>query len=281
MRRAGRISALCVGLSLVCASTAGATGLRATFDGGAQGWLDQFGNPANWSSSDGHPGGNLVENHPSEQFIQIFSDGWAGNRRSALGGIFSVDLRLDNASADVSVRLDCASCGEGAIIHHFPGEADQVWRDFLVPLRASSWRIVAAEQPPATRLTMARVLADLDTVGIALTEGSIGSDDFGHFDNVTLAANVARRLTIAYSDGAFSGRLSPGGGCARRQRVLVYRKKLGPDAKVGADKTNRRGKYLVREPNAKKGSYYAKAKASFAAGTGNCLAAKSKAERVG
>jgi hypothetical protein len=45
--------------------------------------------------------------------------------------------------------------------------------------------------------------------------------------------------------------------------VTVFRKKSGPDAKYGTDKTNKKGNYLVTKgdaSHARSGKYYAKAK---------------------
>jgi hypothetical protein len=127
-----------------------------------------------------------------------------------------------------------------------------------------------------TQSELITALGDLELV-------TIGANDAGdlYIDNVVLASKVRRRLTINHAGADFHGKLRPRGRCAKRNRVVVYRKKRGRDARVGRDKTNRRGRYSVREPDPRRGVYYAKVRASFAVGAGNCLAAKSKALRIG
>ena len=111
----------------------------------------------------------------------------------------------------------------------------------------------------------------------------VGTNDAGdlYLDNVVLAANVKRRLTLKHGDAGFSGKLKPKGKCAKRQKVVVLRKKGGADTRVGADRTSAAGRYSVREPNPRLGIYYAKAGVSFEQGAGNCLAARSKVLGIG
>jgi hypothetical protein len=87
--------------------------------------------------------------------------------------------------------------------------------------------------------------------------------------------DVARTLTLSYKRGAFRGSLSPEGACAVQEKVSVFRKKPGRDPKVGSDKTNDRGGYLVGAPDTE-GTYYAKANASERPEVAHCLAARSK-----
>jgi hypothetical protein len=57
--------------------------------------------------------------------------------------------------------------------------------------------------------------------------------------------------------GKFRGRVKSSlGACRRGRRVLVKKVRSGPDATVGTDRANRRGKWRVRKPNAR-GRFYA------------------------
>jgi hypothetical protein len=49
--------------------------------------------------------------------------------------------------------------------------------------------------------------------------------------------------------------------CKKHRKVIVFRKKPGPDAKFGSDFTNKKGNYVVAPgKTAKSGNYYAVAK---------------------
>jgi hypothetical protein len=77
----------------------------------------------------------------------------------------------------------------------------------------------------------------------------------------------ASRVTINFQAGTYADQFfgkvkSNKAACKKKRTVKVYRKKSGPDALFGTDKTNRRGKYVVAPgKRAKSGrDYYAKAK---------------------
>jgi hypothetical protein len=74
-------------------------------------------------------------------------------------------------------------------------------------------------------------------------------------------------VTINFQEGGayadqFRGKVrSNKAACKKQRTVKVYRKKPGPDALYGSDKTNKKGKYVVAPGrNATPGNYYAKAK---------------------
>jgi hypothetical protein len=87
---------------------------------------------------------------------------------------------------------------------------------------------------------------------------------------------VERHLTLRYRRHAFRGRLKPRGPCARRERVIVFRKRNGERFRVGRDKTNRRGRYVVNAPDPRRGNYFAKARRTEEPALGTCLAVRSK-----
>ena len=257
-----------VGLAAALVPSAAATGFRDTFDAGREGWLDGFEElPAAWFDVGGHPGGHIVV--PDDEFGRAAgeTERWGGNRSDAYGGEFSFDARFDSGESG-EIYAGFAEEGQQPSYFRFTARSGGPWRHYDVPMRASAagWE--------ATQTELLTSLSGLNKVII----GTNDARDL-YIDNVVLAADVRRRLTIRYSAGAVRGRLKPKGGCAKGQEVTVYRKKPGNDAKVGDDKTSAKGRYSVREPNAN-GSYYATTAASFKAGAGNCLAAKSARERV-
>ena len=261
-----------LGATLALAPAAAATGLRANFAGGPQGFEDGISlEPAAWAPEGGNPGGHIFDASPSASLAT--PDAWAGDRSSAFGGTLSFDVRLDPSEAGtVSAQITCGSCPED--VHHtFAVPATSTWKRFRVRLvPGAGWNF--DNQEPATRLEFIAALQDM--LRIVLTVNG----DVAQIDNVVLAASVRRRLTLNYSGARFAGKLSGEGACSERQQVVVYRKRGGADAQVGSDRTNADGKYAVREPDARPGSYYARAPASFAAGTGNCLVAKSPTVQV-
>jgi hypothetical protein len=91
---------------------------------------------------------------------------------------------------------------------------------------------------------------------------------------------VNRSLSIAYRHHrVFKGRLSSSKhACVAGQKVTVFRKRPGPDRKIGADKTSSTGVYRVRDANAK-GKYYASVSQHEEPSLGICEAAKSKVLR--
>jgi hypothetical protein len=94
---------------------------------------------------------------------------------------------------------------------------------------------------------------------------------------------LRRSLSIRYRArrGRFKGRLkSTKPACVRRQPVKVFRRKRGPDPKIGRDLTNARGKYAVRKRHAH-GRFYAKVKKKPIAGVGLCKAARSRTIHLG
>ncbi len=92
--------------------------------------------------------------------------------------------------------------------------------------------------------------------------------------------NIERSLTLNYKRGAFRGVLSPRGICATEETVTVFRKKPGKDPKMGNDKTDAKGKFVVGAPD-REGTYYAKVGTSEEAGVAHCVEARSKNHKLG
>jgi hypothetical protein len=91
----------------------------------------------------------------------------------------------------------------------------------------------------------------------------------------------SRSLTIAYKHkkGIFTGKLSSfESACVAGEKVTVFRKKSGPDRKIGADKASSTGVYKLRDPNPK-GKYYTSVPQHEEPLVGICEAAESKTLR--
>lgn len=118
-------------------------------------------------------------------------------------------------------------------------------------------------------------LPDADTDGVPDASDQCPSVSRGQSENPDGCPDVARELTLRFKRGAFRGVLSPAGPCANSEQATVFRKKRGKDPKVGDDDTDAAGKFVVGAPE-KEGKYYATVADAFEAGTGHCLAARSK-----
>jgi DNA-binding beta-propeller fold protein YncE len=94
------------------------------------------------------------------------------------------------------------------------------------------------------------------------------------------ACRTSRTLTLSYQGGKerFSGRLAASWRpCATGEKVTVFRRRAGRDQRIGADRTDRRGRFAVSADGG--GRYYATAPRSV--GTdGICLLVRSKTERA-
>jgi hypothetical protein len=121
-----------------------------------------------------------------------------------------------------------------------------------------------------------------------VSDQTVSGDGSVHFTVLTSEASdwnfalpgVPRSLSIGYHHKRlFKGKLSsPEHACAAGQKVTVYRKRSGPDKKIGTDTTSSTGAYKVGERDAK-GTYYASVSQHEESGLGICEAAKSKTVR--
>jgi hypothetical protein len=94
------------------------------------------------------------------------------------------------------------------------------------------------------------------------------------------ACRTSRTLTLSYQGRKerFAGRLTASWRpCATGERVMVFRRRAGRDQRIGADRTDSRGRFAVSADGG--GRYYAVAPRS-AGPDGTCLLARSKTERT-
>ena len=79
--------------------------------------------------------------------------------------------------------------------------------------------------------------------------------------------------------GKFEGRIDSGKpGCVRDRKITLHRKRNGEKAKIGAVRTNDKGRFKLRAGSAKKARYFAAARPSSYGSDGakiTCLAEKS------
>lgn len=122
------------------------------------------------------------------------------------------------------------------------GTTGSSWSTLSVPLVEDQWLDVSQQgnPVPATKAEFLGVLADIQTVQIA-ADADTPSGETSDLDNVSIKDPVVnkRKLTLSFKHSDFKGKLSAGGAvlCVGGQKVTVFRKRRGPDAKIGSDKT--------------------------------------------
>jgi hypothetical protein len=274
--------------SAALAQAAAGTGIRSAFVSGGESWKAYSGGQSltvQFVPVAGNPAGHIASAIPGNgMFDGVFFQSppsWAGDRGSAYRGSLSFDVHLDPSVTPgyTYVLLSTGAPDFSELQYNIPGAPGANWKRYALPLRSGvGWIDRDKGGDPAGELAFVNVLSNLDSVGIGVS--GIGQGDTFYLDNVVLAADVKRKLTLRYGDGRFAGRLTPKGSCAARETIIVYHKRGGPDAKVGTDSTNLQGEYAVPKRDARSGSYYAKAKKHFEVGAGNCFAVRSKSEKV-
>jgi hypothetical protein len=271
-----------------------------TFDSSAQGWRDFFPQGPNatdaaWSASSGNPGGAISLTSDDSNPGLIVSPAIAtfeGDHSNNFGGTLSVDVKANPASVAMS--------GYGGLLFGPDNAPGLCFFDAATPgttfhtydftLNTANLRSTASNcQQAATNAEIATVLADLKQIqfsGYALISGSQTTT----IDNVTLSGGgpppnvtVSRTLTLAYSKKkkAFSGKLKAPKDpdtCAAKQKVSVFKKRKGPDLKLGSPKTNASGSYTLKN-SGKKGTYYSSVP-SAKHGITTCKAAKSDTVQI-
>jgi hypothetical protein len=82
-------------------------------------------------------------------------------------------------------------------------------------------------------------------------------------------------VEFEFSEGKFAGKIdSSKGKCVNDRKIVLYRKKNKDKKKLGADKTNEKGKFKIGVNDPKDGKYFAMAK-SKSAGNDDCQGEKS------
>jgi hypothetical protein len=93
---------------------------------------------------------------------------------------------------------------------------------------------------------------------------------------------VAREVSLTFKERKrkFTGRITPGGPCAAEQKVLIKRRKKGPDPIVASPTTSAAGGFGVVKRRAE-GRFYAQIKSITIPSAGNCSPDRSPAVTVG
>jgi|1185.fasta_scaffold03009_3 hypothetical protein len=287
-----------VALSLLAVAAAtGAIGVSSaaadfdfTFDSNNQGWLSNQGSdtasPANWSSNAGNPGGALSLTDGSATGLSYWTSPVpaATDFSGHYGGTLSIDVK---SSTTWNQGYSISLLGNGTqYCVPFVTPPNTTFQTFQYTLDASHLRkgnslCVGSVTPEE----VAQLLQDFR--GVLLSgEDKRDSSETTVVDNIHITGGgpvpvtkVVRTLSLSYSKKkkSFKGRLlapQDSAKCAAPQKVGVYRRKPGPDHKVGSPMTDSTGAYELKSAG-KRGSYYAKV-ASFLSGlTTRCLAAKS------
>lgn len=92
---------------------------------------------------------------------------------------------------------------------------------------------------------------------------------------------IARKLTIRYFNGlkSFQGKLTPAGPCATAADVEVFKRRPGPDRRLGSATTDASGKYRLPRKR-RPGRYYVTADAVIEPSQGSCTDTRSRTLRL-
>ncbi len=271
------------------------------FDSANEGWYvveNDAPRPATWVSNGGNPGGYVSAQFPSGsgQFESAPASWAPGNAVGDYGGTLGADVRVQLASGAEAQALEIGfhSTNSAVLACEYlePWAPSSNWSTVAVPLDPQHLNDCMTPKP-LTGAQLRAALAGFD--GIYVFAGNVDSvPETVDVDNARLAGppapvaaptgSVARKFTLAYSQGAFSGTLAAryDYSCAGTTQVTIFRAGSKP-AKVGTattsapDPTKKLGPAsfsLTRK--VAKGTYYASAAKSTSSLDGNaCAAAKS------
>lgn len=290
-------AALLAAISLVLLSArAEATTIVDTFDADSEGWyVVNNGEPsiseATWNPTGGNPGGFIsavdaynddcsVGDCKSVIFAPVLwgPPGGDGDHAENYGGRIEFDL-MTSTTPTRSVELTLRG-PDHCVLQQLGLPGVGTWKSFSVSLTEAGWTDCISGPSPdpaseeyfrATLASVSEVLIDADAV--------FGTGETISLDNASLLEpepeRFARTLTLKYRGGKFRGQLGASEpACKAGEKVDVYKRKTGPDRRLGSPETGDDGKYSLRKPR-KPGKYYAKT-AEHTEPEGICEAAKSK-----
>jgi hypothetical protein len=268
-----------------------------TFDSNNQGWLSNQGSendgPAGWSSNMGNPGGALSLTDGSAVGLSYFTSPVPATTDLSghYGGTLSIDVK---SSPTWSHGFNVGLLGAGDTEYCAPNPTfpTSAYQTFQFTLDASHLRkgnslCVGTVTPEE----VAELLQNFQ--GIRLSGEDVrDSSGTTYVDNVHITGggpapvtDVVRTLSLSHSKKkkSFKGRLlapQDSVNCAAPQKVGVYRRRPGPDRKLGNPMTDSSGAYELKHAG-KRGSYYAKVASFMSDLTTKCLAAKSTVVHLG
>ncbi len=249
---------------LVCA--AGPTRVFAAessdFSTDDQGWRLVGGAQPSYHSTGGNPGG----------FISFASAGpavrspsaWSGDQSDTFLGTLSFDYRFTGTGDYQQVARLVGN--DGSDIEGFDsvfGGGSPQWRSISLALNALNGNAWFAGDTGVDASQIKARLANL--LAVEIPPGSFNGSGTTDIDNVKLSPplGVPRKLKIKHKGGAFTGKLKIArafpdlpSSCLEHNYVTVFKKRKGPDKKVGKAVTSKAGKYRVRS-NLSSGKVYA------------------------
>ena len=268
-----------------------------TFDSNNQGWLSNQGSendaPASWTGTDGHPGGalSLVDGSATGLAYWTSPVPATTDLSGHYGGTLSIDVK---SSATWTHGFDVGLIGADDTEYCVPNATtpSATFQTVQYTLDASHLRggnslcvgTVTPEQ-------VAELLQDFRGVRLS-GEDKANSGETTVVDNVHITGGgpvpvtkVVRALSLSYSKKkrSFKGKLlapQDPAACAAPQKVGVYRRKPGPDHKLGSPMTDTSGAYTLKRAG-KKGSYYAKIASFMSDLTTKCAATKATTIHLG
>ncbi len=269
-----------------------------TFDSNNQGWLSNQGGendgPANWSSTAGNPGGALSLTDGSATGLAYWTSPVPATTDLSghYGGTLSIDVK---SSATWTQNFGVALLGPNDTEYCAPSPItpdNTAFQTAHYTLDASHLRQGNSFcSGTVTPEEVAELLHDFQ--GIRLPgENAANSGETTIVDNVHITGGeappvtkVVRALSLSYSKKkkSFKGRLlAPQDpvDCAAPQKVGVYRRRPGPDHKLGSPMTDSSGAYKLKRAG-KRGSYFAKIASFMGDLTTKCAAAKSTTVHLG
>lgn len=275
----------------VAPSAWGALSLSSNFDSSDEGWKVFQGNAA--------PVAPVLENG-SIEFTDSFGSqaggfvapgSWAGDATDNYGGTFSYDLKGDApfGGASLAVLFAASYSGDADDLLCFVGPDPGTGFTTISHTLDTSDALKTDCTTPAPESQIVNVLSDLGAVQIfGEKRFSPATGEVANLDNVSFGGGGPpppyeisdRVLSIARERHgtpfikpfwSLTGTLTSSDDvCNQGRKVVVFRKRGGPDEKLGTRTTSRSGGYRLAYPP-KAGTYYAKSP-EVTLGLATCLA---------
>lgn len=202
-----------------------------------------------------------------------------GNASANYGGMISFHLRT-NATPDAPLAVVLTGGGKSVARSFTPPEPN-TWTTRSATIGADGTWDDVSDGTEATLQDFAVVLPKLVRVAI-VADVQTAPAEVTDLDTVSVSEGdgfppTARTLTLRYRPKArrFFGRLAAEAHppCAVHELGRVFRKRVGPDKRIGIDRTSAGGQFVIRAP-VRRGTYYAQAAESMR-GALTCGAARS------
>jgi hypothetical protein len=274
-----------------------ALNLSSTFDTDNEGWeTAEYGSPEGAGWEDGAI--YLVDQADPPEISAIFisPSSWSGDATDNYGGTLEFDLSTTEWSAGVAAFLVPSEAESQDLLCFYdetPVPVGGSFGTYTFTMDTSDARRGDCVTPASSGQVIGTMSQLSSVVILGDDPGIFGEVTF--LDNVSLSGggppapfDVERELNIDYAKlssnflspfFAFFGVLEADDPtCAAHRKVVVYRKRKGPDEKLGTRTTNSEGAYRFAYDR-KKGTYYAVSPA-IDLGLPTCLEAKSDTFKI-